>query len=440
MSVGNRLILRSFRLLGGDARPAACQDIDEATRRSLPGNFLRLVASQALTKLGDALVNPKTVLTWLALTLQVPAAMVALLVPLRESGSMLLQFWLAGWVSRFRLRRRVWVIGALLQAFAVFSMAVAALQLQGALAGLALLTGLSAFALARSLCSIASKDVLGRTVPKTQRGRATGWAASAAGVATLGVGAIGFWLSDESVPLAVLIGLLMAAAGMWVLAAWMFSGIDEPAQAPSGSARQSPLSRLGLLRRDATLRHFVMTRALLLCSALSSPYYVLLAKQHSPNGHSQLFVFVLLGGLAAMLGGAVWGHWADRSSRRVMNIAALIAATLALIVFFGERDDSDWMQHTWSLPLAFFLVSLAHEGVRVGRKTWIVNIAEGQRRTDYVAVGNSAIGLALLIAGALSATLAAWSPELALLALGLAGAAGAALGWRLPEAESGASQ
>lgn len=434
------LTLRSFRLLDGDARPAACGDLDEATRRSLPGNYLRLIASQALTKLGDALVNPKTVLTWLALSLQVPAAMVALLVPVREAGSMLLQFWLAGWVSRFRLRRRVWVIGALLQALAVFGMATAALLLEGALAGLALLTGLSAFALARSICSIASKDVLGRTIPKTQRGRTTGWAASAAGVATLGVGLAGFALSAESVPLTVLLGLLLAAAGLWLLAAWVFNGIDEPALAPSDSARQSPLARLGLLRRDVLLRRFVLTRALLLCSALSTPYYVLLAKQHSSGGYSLLFVFVLLGGLATMLGGAAWGHWADRSSRKVMNIAALIAAAVALMVFIGGRGDGDWMQRTWTLPLAFFLVSLAHEGVRIGRKTWIVNIAEGQRRTDYVAVSNSVIGLALLLAGALSAILAAWSPELALLGLGLAGAAGAALGWRLPEAESHAAQ
>lgn len=40
------------------------------------------------------------------------------------------------------------------------------------------------------MASVASKDVLGKTVPKTRRGQVNGWSASAAGLVTIGVGAL----------------------------------------------------------------------------------------------------------------------------------------------------------------------------------------------------------------------------------------------------------
>ena len=54
---------------------------------------------------------------------------------------------------------------------------------------------------------------------------------------------------------------------------------------------------------------------------------------------------------------------------------------------------------SWFYPLAFFGLGLAHAGVRLGRKTYMVDMAEGNRRTDYVAVSNSVIGALLLVSG-----------------------------------------
>ena len=45
----------------------------------------------------------------------------------------------------------------------------------------------------------------------------------------------------------------------------------------------------------------------------------------------------------------------------------------------------------WFLPLAYFVLSIAHSGVRVGRKTYVVNLATGNKRTDYVAISNTTI-------------------------------------------------
>jgi hypothetical protein len=65
-------------------------------------------------------------------------------------------------------------------------------------------------------------------------------------------------------------------------------------------------------------------------------------------------------------------------------------------VFFPQL-----FQSIWFLPLLYFILSVAHQGVRLGRKTYLVNLAEGNKRTDYVAVGNTFTGIVLLLLGSL---------------------------------------
>lgn len=80
-----------------DAR--VCRDIDDNACRVVPGNFLLQITTQFLTKLGDAIANPKTVLAWLLTALSAPGIFVAFLVPIRESGSLIPQLLIAAWCA-----------------------------------------------------------------------------------------------------------------------------------------------------------------------------------------------------------------------------------------------------------------------------------------------------------------------------------------------------
>lgn len=169
-----------------DAR--ICRDISEEACVEVPRNFFLLIGSSFLTKLGDAVANPKTTLAWLMSALGAPVAMTGLLVPVRESGSLVPQLAIAAWVRRRPVRKWAWVLGSVLQAGAVVAMAVVALALAGPAAGAGVLASLVVFSLARGLSSVASKDVLGKTIPRTRRGRVGGLSAGAAGLASLAVG------------------------------------------------------------------------------------------------------------------------------------------------------------------------------------------------------------------------------------------------------------
>mgnify|MGYP000573784432 CR=1 FL=1 len=74
-------------------------------------------------------------------------------------------------------------------------------------------------------------------------------------------------------------------------------------------------------------------------------------------------------------------------------------------------------------------------GVRAGRKTYLVDLAGGVKRTDYVSVSNTLIGLLLLVVGGVTSLFSWLAPEVVILGLSLFGLAGAGLARTLPEVE-----
>lgn len=425
------------KLFDEDEDARICRDIDDAACQEVPGNFWLQWLALALTKLGDALSSAKTVLAWLMSSVGAPAYLFAFLVPIRESGSMLPQLAIGAVVRRLAVRKWIWVLGSVLQAVALLLMAFVAVQFEGALAGWGIIAALVLFSLARGLSSVAAKDVHGKTVPKTRRGQLTGLSSSVAGLVSILVGVtmvLGLTGEGNLMPL---IWLLLIAAGLWLLAALVFSRVTEYPGATEGGGNglAEAFSRLALLREDAPFRRFVVARGLMLCSALTAPYLVALGQQREGSGISDLGLFVIAAGLAQFVSSPVWGRMADRSSRRVMMWAALATASLGAITFFIDRLAGQWLATLGVLPLLYFALSICHSGVRVGRKTYVVDLAGGNKRTDYVAVSNTVIGVVLLLTG----TLGLLEPLLGLsgiiLVLSLFGLAGAILASRLPETQ-----
>jgi len=76
---------------------------------------------------------------------------------------------------------------------------------------------------------------------------------------------------------------------------------------------------------------------------------------------------------------------------------------------------------------------ISHSGVRLGRKTYIVDLAGGNRRTDYVAVSNSVIGVILLVLGGIGASAQVFSVPIVIFVLSVMCLAGAVMSWRLPD-------
>ena len=425
-----------YDVLTDEENARICDDIDEAACRERPLSFLLILVSSFLTKLGDALSSPKTTLAWAATAVGAPAFVLGFLVPIRESGSMVPQLFIGSYIRQLPVRKWVWVAGSLLQFVAVASMGLVVLRLEGAAAGWALLALVTLFSLARGFCSVAAKDVLGKTIPKPKRGQLTGWSASLAGAVAIGVGIVLMMPGAGRLGEAMLGLLLMLAGALWLLASLVYAQVPEqPGETGGGRNAVEALRQLRLLATDRPFRRFVATRALLMCSALSAPFYVALAQQEVGTPAWLLGGFVAAAGTASLVSAPLWGRFADRSSKSVLIAAALITSGIGLLTALAAAAAPALMGTAWYLPAAYFVLSTAHSGVRVGRKTYVVNLAGGNRRTDYVAISNSVIGVLLLVVGTvgLLAPLIGHAGVIGLLAL--MGLAGAGLGMTLPETE-----
>lgn len=428
---------RLYSLLVDNDEDHGLGELDEDVVDAVPGNAAKQVSAMTLQKAGDLVIDAKTVLAWLLAALGAPAGMAGLLVPIRESGSMLPQVLLVPLIRRLAVRKWVWVLGAGLQAACVLAMAVVAATLEGAVAGGAILAALTGFALARSLSSIASKDVLGRTIPKGVRGRINGHATVGAGVAAVSVG-VGLRLVGGDQAGTTTLAWMLAAAGVsWILAGGVYATVREP----PGEREKQPAPRavrgaLSLLRTDVAFRRFVLARTLLLVSALSPPFVVTLATREGGAGLAGLGSFVISSGIASLIGGRFWGHRADRSSRGVMIAAAASSAGIVLAFLLALRIDG-LRELTLIYPATYLLLALAHTGARIGRKTYVVDLSEGNRRTDHVAVSNTVMGVLLLVTGGLTSAIALLGVELALASLAGLGLVGVAVSRSLPEVSVG---
>jgi len=424
-----------YNRITGDEDARVCKDIPDSACNDQPRNFFAYLVANLLNKVADEIASAKLVIPWLFGLLGVPATFTGFLVPIREAGVLLPQLAVAAVVRNLPVRKGVWLLGAALSALSLFGMAASAMLFEGVAAGSAILLMLVIFSLARGLCSVSAKDVLGKTVSKSRRGALMGWSASLSGIAVLG---IGFWmglvdLGDAG--LGIFAGLLVTGGILWIFAALAFATIREQPGATEGggNALAVAIEQLELLRTNAGFRRFVVARGMLLAVALAPPFYVLIAQQQSEAGLLGLGALIIANGLATSLSAPFWGYLGDRSSRLVMVLAATGAGLLGIFTWAAVDQGWQWATGEFGLAVIFLLLNIMHGGVRLGRKVYLVDMATGENRAALVAVSNTLIGL-LMLAGGLVGLVSEWlGAAVTVLLLGLLSLVAAFYISRLPQ-------
>ncbi|MCC5883127.1 MAG: MFS transporter [Halomonas sp.] len=428
---------RLYEWLTGDEDSRMCKDISDEACDEQPRNFFLHLFAALGNKLADELSSARLVLPWLLGVIGAPLWMVGLLVPIREAGALLPQLFVAGFIRLKPQRKWVWVAGGCLQALAAMVLALLAVYGQGSLGGALVLTALIALSLARGLSSIATKDVLGKTIAKRRRGNLMGWSGSVAGAVTLAAGGVLMLFEDRPGELALAILLGIAALG-WAVNAACAARIAEMPGAVEGGENAWDSIKLGLhlMREDRGFLHFNLSRSLLLASALALPYVAVLGQQQSGAELGGLGILIVVSGIAGMIASPVWGKRADASSRSVLRDTGLGAAVCCLLGAAIAWLPGEWSSQVWPYALVYALLVVVHAGVRLGRKTYLVDMAGQDRRALYVALSNTITGVMMLVVGGMTGLLAQWlGTDWLLVFLAVMALAAALSATRLPEVE-----
>ncbi|MEX1220722.1 MAG: MFS transporter [Idiomarina sp.] len=390
-----------YDALAEDEDTRVCKDIPESACNDQPQAFLYHLLALTLTKLGDSLVSARLVLPWLLSSLGAPGAFIAALVPLRESLALLPQLFVAQQMRQQPVRKWFWVAGSIGQAAALVLMVVAVLSLTGAALGWLIIGALILFSLARGVCSVAIKDVQGKTVSKTRRGRLSGLAAASAGLLSVIVALAVILVprfTEVSGDALLFVALLGSAACLWAIAAGVYARVPEVPGATSGGGNGivEALKSLRLVYTDKQFGKFVLTRALLVSSAFAIPYLVVIVERSGDGALTSLGSMMLASGLAGLLAGRFWGKWSDKASHHVMAAAALLSVLVMVAGLSLYLFATQWLAQSAIAALLIFVAAVAHQGARVGRKTYLIDMADQDNRAQLTAVSNTLIGLVLL--------------------------------------------
>jgi hypothetical protein len=430
-----KLTERVYGYLAEDEDARVCKDIPESACNEQPRSFVLMLLSLTLTKLGDSLVSARLVLPWMLSSLGAPAVFISALVPLRESLALLPQLFVAQKLREQPVRKWFWVAGSVGQAVSLLAMLFAVATLDESALGWSVVVLLAIFSLSRGICSVANKDVTGKTVSKTRRGRMSGVAASAAGLLTLLTALVIIFAPDMEGQRSLFVGLLGAGVVLWFAAALLYAGIPEVAGATEGggNALTEALKSMSLLWQDRQFGHFVISRALLVAAAFAIPYIVVLIQREGESELTSLGSLMLASGLAGLLAGRFWGRWSDSASHHVMAAASVmstlvISAALALYYWIPEALGAQWVA-----ALLLFSSAVAHHGARVGRKTYLVDMATQDNRAQLTAVSNTVMGVVLLAGLLLGWVDAAYGVAVVLWALGAIGLLATLAALRLPD-------
>lgn len=427
----------AYRILSGDdSDERSCEAIPDSACREVPRNYLLNVGNGASTKLAEQIAGPNLVLPWLLASIGAPAAIIGFLMPAKQAGSLAPQLLVSGQIRRLRLRKWVWAGAGTCQALLLLLIVIAALLLPPLPASIAILLLFVLFAVCSGVGSIAFQDVTGKTIPKGRRGQLLSVRAAIGGLLTL---LAGLWLHfgfGDSADTGVYLGLVVIAACLWALAALLFAVMDETPGATGGGRNliQELARGLRITRAVPGYRQYMLTRGLLLSVELAMPFYALHGRAVFGGEVAALAVFIVTVGLASVISSPFWGWFADRSSRTVLGLSGLFAAAAGLIALAIAMAPEN-IQEPWVYTSVFVVLGIAEAGVRLGRKTYLVDAAPADERPLYVAFSNTGIGILAVAGGGLGVIAQIFGINTLVVILVLLALTGTLAAWWMPEAD-----
>lgn len=375
----------------------------------MPSQFTRLLSISTLTQLADEIVSAKIVLPWILLSLNAPLWMLALIVPIKESGALLPQWSVQKILAAKFSTVTIWRTGMAMQGAALFAIAAGMWWLVAAsFAAYLVLLAVVVLSLGRALCSFTIKDIQAHNVEKGRRGKLIGAGGSAAGLVTILVALLLWQYSADSavvgseIPEQTVLGLLVIAGCLcYGLGLWLSRSLSMPEpivpepNTPSGRTVGSvpSLSLWQYVTHESDLRELIISRVLLMHGAIVLPLMVLLIAERY-EGISSLALVMLSSAIASFMSSYIWGWFSDYSARTTLAIAAA-----------GCMLSLGWLLTPWGLAelyaagAGFLLMNLCYSGIRTARKTYLIDMVSHTKRQRYVAAGNTIVGCVLLLVG-----------------------------------------
>ncbi len=388
--------------------------MNDAITESKQKNLTILYRQRTLATIGWTMANPAIIMTYLAVSLDLPIFLAGLLISARKTGNLGAAVFTADFAAR-RIRKKIDLsITEIVVALCYVATILAILSGSVLLVSVALLVIMLCIGVAEEYQNLLTWDFLVDTLHASSRNNLMFWAMLLGGTGAALLTWLAHFMTLQYEPLArhsiiVAIGILNFFASS---VAFLMVREHANANAPRQKSTQHGLARsmlksliqygqnMRLLLKEKWFRRFTIVRLTLQFVELSIPFFTILAAITHGASQKGLAALVLSSAAALIVGGPAWRLIAGVSHGAVMVVGPLLAALsgMALIAnhFYGLVDV------TFMHAAALFLVTIAVQGVSTSRGLYYLELAPESQRTMGVAASKSlvrvaSIGLAVVL-------------------------------------------
>ncbi len=363
------------------------------------------------------MANPSVVISYLAISLDVPVVIAGLLVTIRQSAALMTALFGTPIAAR-RPRKKVdLAITDIVVALCFFLALTAAAFGTSLVVTLAFIVAITFIGLTREYQSILNADFYGSVLQSESRNRLLYSVMTLGGLGTAALVSATHQYFQSDPPFTrhaaiVSIGIfsfLTASAVLLLVREYSAAPVENDQANPKPRRRFSLRNHLhevygnfSVLIKMEWFRRYLVVRLALLTVEMSVPFYAILAALAHHTTPKGLTALVISTALALLVAGPLWQAIGHRSTRTVMIVGALLAAIAGALLFANHFFPfaSESLIHATAL----FMVTVAVNGVSTARWLYFIDLAPPQYRV--IGVGVSKVMVRIVGVG-LSSVLAA---------------------------------
>ncbi|WP_419910978.1 hypothetical protein [Hoeflea sp.] len=382
-------------------------------------NFSVLFGQRALQTIGWSMSNPAVVLSYLAISMEMPVLLAGLLVSIRRSGNVGVAVFGADSASRL-VNKKGMIAGtdmilALCSLIAVASVLTASIWVVTA----AFLVVVLLIGIVEEYQNLINWDFIADVLQSENRQRLTYAAMGIGGVCTIALAWAVHIATVEYPPFArhsAVVAIAVVSFCVAALSVLQVRGLQSGTGEHRGTKRGTGVfqsARTGLsgfateLRQLLTMpwfRRFLLVRLALQNVELSIPFFAILAALAHGASQKGLTALIISSAAALMLAGPIWRSVGRLSNGTVMACGSALAAASGCALVINHY--APMIDKTVIHSITLFAVTVGVQGVTNARALYYLDNAPKEHRVAGLAISKSVVKVWSVVLAALMATLA----------------------------------
>ncbi len=385
------------------------EQAEQTEHRNVP-----ILTGQGATGIiGWTMASPAVVLTFLAVSLDLPVFLAGALVAIRQAAGTMADVFMVGPVSRRPRKKHGIAVSNVVTGLCFLAAIAAAAYGSKTLTMVTFVVAIFIIGFVQEIQSLMITDFLSDNVQSHNRMRMYYWQLAIGGVGAIGLTMLAHELMQDNAPFARHSAVVSIAVACFVISGLSMLAVQEP-QLQQIAVPANPHSHLGGLGdfvigvrdmwAESWFRKYILVRLLAALVTLSVPFFALIAASAHHDSAQGLTALVVSSAAGLAVAAPIWRVLNGYSNRAVMVTSALLVSLTAGALAALHFLDVDHDIHVHATAL--FVATVAVTGLTGAQSLYFMEVAPKEQRARANAVSKTIARLVLIVLSAAMAAIA----------------------------------